>query len=100
MTGMDANCVDLSFDNSVFSLDIIKRALYRFADRCSFDVQTTDKQINVTLHVPANLPALAIDELCAKIRNEVWIRICEILFPRKPRISALSFWLTPSPIPD
>lgn len=71
MTGMDANCVDLSFDSSVFPLDTIKRALYRFADRCSFDVQMADKQINVTLHVPANLPALAIDELCSKIRNEV-----------------------------
>lgn len=71
MTGSDAQHVDLSFDNNVFSLDTIKRALYRFADRCSFDVQSSDIQTKVTVHVSANMSAPAIDELCSKIRNEV-----------------------------
>jgi His-Xaa-Ser system protein HxsD len=71
MTGADAQHVDLSFDNNVFSLDTIKRALYRFADRCSFDVQSSDTQTKVTVHVSANMPAPAIDDLCSKIRNEV-----------------------------
>lgn len=70
-TGADAHHVDLSFDNSVFPLDTIKRALYRFADRCSFDVELVDKQTKVTLHVPANMSEPAIDELCSRIRNEV-----------------------------
>lgn len=63
--------VDLSFDNNVFPLDTIKKALYRFADRCSFDVELMGQQIKVTLHVLNNLPEQAIDDLCFKIRNEV-----------------------------
>lgn len=71
MTSVDAHYVDLSFDNNVFTLDTIKRALYRFADQCSFDIQLADKQTKVTLHVPANMAEPAIDELCSTIRNEV-----------------------------
>jgi len=62
---------DLSFDNNVFALDTIKRALYRFADRCSFDIQPVDKQINVILHVPPNITEPAKEELLSRIRNEV-----------------------------
>jgi His-Xaa-Ser system protein HxsD len=71
MTGPDAIHVELFFDNNVFSLDTIKRALYRFADRCSFDVQSFDNQIKVTLHVTLNLSQSAMDDLCSRIRNEV-----------------------------
>jgi His-Xaa-Ser system protein HxsD len=71
MTRDDAIHVKLSFDSNVFYLDTIKRALYRFADRCSFDVQLADKQTKVTMHVPANISELAIDDLCSRIRNEV-----------------------------
>lgn len=63
--------VNLAFDNNVFPLDTVKKALYRFADRCSFDVAFTDQQIKVTLHVLNNIPEQAIDDLCFKIRNEV-----------------------------
>lgn len=69
--GADARCVDLSFDNNVFPLDTIKRALYRFADRCSFDIQSSEAQISVALHFSANMTESAIDELCSRIRNEV-----------------------------
>lgn len=62
---------ELSFDNNVFPLDTVKRALYRFADRCSFDVELMDKQIKVSLHVLNNMPEQVIDDLCFKIRNEV-----------------------------
>jgi His-Xaa-Ser system protein HxsD len=71
MTGADATHVELSFGNSVFSLDTVKRALYRFADRCSFDIRLLDGQIEVTLHVASNVPCSMIDELCSRIRNEV-----------------------------
>jgi His-Xaa-Ser system protein HxsD len=69
--GAGAPHAELSFDSNVFLLDTIKRALYRFADRCSFDVVVADKQTKVTLHIPANMSEPAIDELCSKIRNEV-----------------------------
>lgn len=63
--------IDLYFDSNVFSLETIKRALYRFADVCSFDIGLIDQQISVTLHIatPANL--VNTDDLCARIRNEV-----------------------------
>lgn len=71
MTDADVTHVELSFDCNVFSLDTIKRALYRFADRCSFDVQSQDQQIKVTLRVAPNVPQSTIDELCSRIRNEI-----------------------------
>lgn len=71
MTGVGVVSIDLSFDNNVFSIDTIKRALYRFADRCSFDIQSLDQQIKVTLHIASNVSRSAIDDLCARIRNEV-----------------------------
>lgn len=71
MTGADATHIELFFDEGVFPLDTIKRALYRFADRCSFDVHTSDKQIKIELHVAPNPSQLAVDELCSRIRNEV-----------------------------
>ncbi|MGZ8934966.1 MAG: His-Xaa-Ser system protein HxsD [Methylobacter sp.] len=71
VTGLSLNQAELSFDNQVFTLDTIKRALYRFADRCSFDIERLDKQTKVTLHVASGLPQTAMDELCSRIRNEV-----------------------------
>jgi His-Xaa-Ser system protein HxsD len=69
--GNSVNHVDLSFDNDVFPVDTIKRALYRFADRCSFDVELVEKKTKVTLHIPANMTEPGVDDLCYRIRNEV-----------------------------
>ena len=55
----------LTFDVRVFSLDTIKRALYRFADKCSFDTQLKDNEITVTLNSKVG------DDLPVKIKNEV-----------------------------
>ncbi len=63
--------IDLHFDSNVFSLDVIKKALYRFADQCSFDILLTDKQIEVMLHFPAPASQSTINDLCFRIRNEV-----------------------------
>lgn len=71
MESSDATSVELSFDNNVFSMDTVKRALYRFADQCSFDIQLLDKQIKVTLHVTSKVSQSATDELCSRIRNEI-----------------------------
>ncbi|PTQ76235.1 His-Xaa-Ser system protein HxsD [Nitrosospira multiformis] len=63
--------MDLYFDSNVFSLETIKRALYRFADLCSFEIQLVEKQIRVTLYVPIAADPLKMDDLCYRIRNEV-----------------------------
>ena len=62
---------NLIFDLGVFSVDTIKRALYRFADICSFDIVLTGQKITVTVHVLIPTSKLATDELCFRIRNEV-----------------------------
>lgn len=56
---------ELNFDVRVFSLDTIKRALYRFSDKCSFDIQLKDSGITVKIKTSAS------DDLLAKIKNEV-----------------------------
>jgi His-Xaa-Ser system protein HxsD len=71
MTDANAQQAELSFDSNVFPLETVKRALYRFADRCSFDVQLFDAQIKVTVHVSSNVLEAAAHELCSRIRNEV-----------------------------
>lgn len=70
MTNEESGHIDLHFDSNVFSLETIKRALYRFADLCSFDIGLTDQQIRVTLHVTAPANFVNTDDLCARIRNE------------------------------
>jgi His-Xaa-Ser system protein HxsD len=56
---------ELNFDVRVFSIDTIKRALYRFSDKCSFDIHLKDSDVTVKIHTSAN------DDLLAKIKNEV-----------------------------
>jgi His-Xaa-Ser system protein HxsD len=56
---------ELKFDVRVFQLESIKRALYRFTDKCSFEIQPSDCEIIVKIHTDAN------DDLLAKIKNEV-----------------------------
>jgi len=57
--------LELHFDVRVFSLDTIKRALYRFSDKCSFDIQIKDNDITVTFHTKSD------NDLSEKIKNEV-----------------------------
>jgi His-Xaa-Ser system protein HxsD len=55
---------ELIFDVQVFQLETVKRALYRFTDKCSFDIQLFENEIRVKLHSE-------FDELPSKIKNEV-----------------------------
>lgn len=71
MTQEESGHIDLHFDSNVFSLETIKRALYRFADVCSCDIELTDQQIRVTLHTATTANLVNADDLCARIRNEV-----------------------------
>lgn len=63
--------LDLYFDTNVFSLDTVKRSLYRFADLCAFDIGLIDEQIKVTLFIPLAADPMKMDDLCYRIRNEV-----------------------------
>jgi His-Xaa-Ser system protein HxsD len=55
---------ELKFDVRVFQLETVKRALYRFTDKYSFDIQESDCEITIKVHTDN-------EELPAKIKNEV-----------------------------
>jgi len=55
----------ITFDANVFSLDTIKRALYRFTDKGTFDIQVKDNIISVQVQFKAP------DDWASKIKNEV-----------------------------
>jgi len=55
----------ITFDAHVFSLDTIKRAIYRFSDKCSFDIQMKDNVITVIFQAKNQ------DDWITKIKNEV-----------------------------
>lgn len=56
----------ITFDANVFSLDTIKRALYRFTDKFSFDIQVV-KDTVITVQIQSKLQ----DDWGARIKNEV-----------------------------
>jgi len=55
----------ITFDAHVFSIDTIKRALYRYSDKSSFDIQMKDDIITVIFK------SITQDDLVTKINNEV-----------------------------
>lgn len=55
---------ELKFDVRVFHLETVKRALYRFTDRCSFDIQQSDSEIIIKFHTDS-------EDLLSRIKNEV-----------------------------
>jgi His-Xaa-Ser system protein HxsD len=62
------NELKLSFENSLFGHEVIKRAMYRFADRCSCDIATGEKHTVVTVHANELENSKQLE---ADIRNEV-----------------------------
>lgn len=70
--GQSDNTCELRFSNSVYSLGTIKKAAYRFTDRCSFDFQPTED--NATLAVLSFGPDVTPNEKAAlqrEFQNEV-----------------------------
>jgi His-Xaa-Ser system protein HxsD len=66
------NTCELRFSNSIYSVGAIKKAAYRFTDRCSFDFQSAED--NTTLAVLSFSPDVTADEKAAlqrEFRNEV-----------------------------
>ena len=55
----------ITFDANVFSLETVKRALYRFTDKCSFDIQVKDNVITVQIQSKTQ------DDWVARVKNEV-----------------------------
>ena len=55
----------ITFDVNVFSLETVKRTLYRFSDKCSFDIEMEGNHIIVTFHSKTG------DDWVTKIKNEV-----------------------------
>jgi His-Xaa-Ser system protein HxsD len=66
------NTCELRFSNGVYSIGAIKKAAYRFTDRCSFDFQPAEG--NTTLAILSFSPDVTADEKAAlqrEFRNEV-----------------------------
>ena len=66
------NTCELRFSNSVYSIGAIKKAAYRFTDRCSFDFQPAED--NTTLAILSFSADVTADEKAAlqrEFRNEV-----------------------------
>lgn len=60
--------ITLTFDSGIFSIEAVKRALYKFSDECSFDLMLgQDGAILVKLYSNGNYS----DDLSNKIRNAV-----------------------------
>lgn len=55
----------IEFDSHVFSLDTIKKTLYRFSDKCSFDIAMKDNIITVVFQAKTE------EDWIGKIKNEV-----------------------------
>ena len=61
---------ELWFDLDVFSLDTVKKTLYRFADKASFDLEIVDKRVQVRVS-SLNPLAVTTDSLITLIKNEL-----------------------------
>ena len=61
----------MEFDLAVFPLETVKRALYRFADRCSFDIRQEGEKIVVLLHGLGFSSVTELERLEDRIRNEI-----------------------------
>lgn len=55
---------EVTFDVRVFSLETIKRALYRYQDKCLFDIQLNSNDIVISLES-------SINDISNSIKREV-----------------------------
>lgn len=66
------NTRELLFCNGVYSLETIKKAAYRFTDRCSFDFRLTEENaILVVLSFKPNVTSDEVAALQSDFRNEI-----------------------------
>ena len=61
----------IEFDLGVFSIESIKRAAYRFSDRCAFDVSISGESALCVLFFPDTVTPELIDEVTSNLRREV-----------------------------
>lgn len=61
----------LKFDSKIYSLDIIKEAMYRFTDKCSFRFEMLEQTITVNIQFFSNISDDSKKEISQQIHNEV-----------------------------
>lgn len=69
--GNEVDSHSTTFATNVFSLEVIKKAAYRFTDRASFDFRAAEGEIVVRLDFTRPVDAVAAATLVADFRNEV-----------------------------
>ena len=63
--------IEVSFDLSVFSIDAVKHACYRFVDRFTADIQTREGQAVCELTFADGATSASVDEQVMSLRKEV-----------------------------
>lgn len=95
------NWETVTFAGSIFDIEAVKRAAYRFNDRIAVDIQQDEAGINCRLHllVSGSDPEL-LGQISKEFRNEVIdqdlrIRIATETEPYRNLILSLAFSKTP-----
>lgn len=68
---MESHVELVTFDAAVYTLDVVKRALYRFTDRCSPDISVVDSRITCKLAFKSGTSPSAAQLVVDEIRKEV-----------------------------
>ena len=70
--GAPCSMLSFHFDRSVYDLETVQRAAYRFTDRCSFDFATSDRETICSLSVKPDQSAdIDMAQLEGDFKNEV-----------------------------
>ncbi len=67
----DDGSLIILFPKSVYSLDAVKKASYKFTDSCSFLINEQNTAYEVLCKPTADIPSKALDELVNSFCNEV-----------------------------
>ncbi len=62
---------EVRFSTAVYSIDTVKKAAYRFSDRCSFNFSLSGAEIVCTLEFPPNYTTEKAADVKNGFRNEV-----------------------------
>lgn len=60
----------MKFDNELYSIETIKKSLYKFADLAGYEITQNEKSIEVTIF-NAKISSQEVQDLENSIRNEV-----------------------------
>lgn len=60
----------LTFDEAVYCLTAIKKAAYKFSDRCWFSIESQNRRVSVTVDLKDSCPS-TLQEVLGEFSNEV-----------------------------